>query len=546
MFRLFLPLWVVLFSCLSLRGSPQENLSATLKPATIVIDMVHDNPGEKSFVTHYNDPDFIASLGYQGKVYELFKSAQFGIDWSSVDPDVFPENSPGRAWVDKKAAELDQLYNSMKSQGLKVYAHTDMVVLPRELIKKYHLEDTYGDINNQETQKYLRLLVRQIFDRFPQLDGLVVRIGETYLNGAPYHAGKIKNKTDPNHTVIPLINLLREEVCVKLGKKLFFRTWLSFDTDIDKYETVSQGVEPHPNLYFVVKHCEGDFFRGNPFSKVLGIGRHPQVIEIQCQREYEGKGAYPNYIANGVIEGFEEHNGQSIRKIWVNPLVAGMLTWSRGGGWGGPYITNELWCDLNVYVLVNWAQNPNQAEGQIFDKFAATILKLDAKNTALFRELCLLSAKAAYRGTRSTQNDIQTGWTRDDVIGVPILPKDLTALQRVLAEQDQAVTMWQRMVEIADELQISDADTKQYVQVSCLYGYYLYQIYRDIFYLESISPEGDKNRIRELLNDYDQAWENLRRLKEQNKCCATLYREKGPHMRRVVSDRIDVYRKAIE
>ena len=68
-------------------------------------------------------------------------------------------------------------------------------------------------------------------------------------------------------------------------------------------------MEPHPNLCIVVKHCEGDFHRGNPFSQVLGIGRHPQLVEVQCQREYEGKGAYPNYIAHGVIEGFEEHHG---------------------------------------------------------------------------------------------------------------------------------------------------------------------------------------------------------------------------------------------
>lgn len=29
------------------------------------------------------------------------------------------------------------------------------------------------------------------------------------------------------------------------------------------------------------------------------------MIKIEVSREYEGKGAYPNYIVNGVIEGFE-------------------------------------------------------------------------------------------------------------------------------------------------------------------------------------------------------------------------------------------------
>ena len=47
-----------------------------------------------------------------------------------------------------------------------------------------------------------------------------------------------------------------------------------------------------------------------PFNPTLGIGRHRQIVEVQCQREYEGKGAYPNYVVKGVVEGFEENAGR--------------------------------------------------------------------------------------------------------------------------------------------------------------------------------------------------------------------------------------------
>lgn len=507
--------------------------------------MVHNNPGETPFDTHYDDSDFLKSLGYKGKVYELFQGAQFTINWASVDPDIFPEGSPERDWVDKKAAELDRLYSEMKSRGLEVYCHTDFVVLPKRLVKKEQLEDDFGDVENPKTQTYLRLMVQQVFDRFPQLDGLVVRIGETYLQGAPYHIGKIQKKDDPQHTVIPLMKLLREEICEKRGKKLIFRSWLSFDSDLQKYQAVSDGVEPHPNLYIVVKHCEGDFFRGNSFSKVLGQGRHQQVIEVQCQREYEGKGAYPNYIARGVIEGFEEHPGQSIRKIWSNPLTAGLFTWSRGGGWGGPFITNELWCDLNVYVLSKWAQNPNASEEEIFNQYASTVLKLDSRNAALFRELCLLSADAVYRGTRSTQNDIGPGWTRDDVIGRPPLPKSPEALQRVLSEKEKAVQMWARMVELAGSIEFPDPEVKEYVMTSCLYGSYLYQIYNDAFHLLDEESTRNKKELRKYLDHYDQTWIAYRKLKEDHASCATLYTEKGPLGRQGIGDSIKEIRATI-
>jgi hypothetical protein len=34
-----------------------------LKPARIILDMVHNNPGEEPFDTHYNDPKLLKQLG---------------------------------------------------------------------------------------------------------------------------------------------------------------------------------------------------------------------------------------------------------------------------------------------------------------------------------------------------------------------------------------------------------------------------------------------------------------------------------------------------
>jgi len=366
-----------------------------------------------------------------------------------------------------------------------------------------------------------------MFNRFPQLDGLVVRIGETYLQGAPYHTGGITGNTSPEKTIIPLMNLLRDEICAKLNKKVLFRSWDSFDTSARDYQAVSNGVEPHVNLLISVKHCEGDFHRGNPFSKVLGLGRHSQVVEVECQREYEGKGAYPNYIAHGVIEGFEEHKGQSIRKIWSNPLIAGMFTWSRGGGWKGPYITNELWCDLNVYVLSHWAQNPNRSEESVFNEFCSTVLKLSPEDASTFRKLCLLSADAVYRGIRGTRNEITPWWTRDQYMGRPPLPADAANLPAFLQEKDEAATMWKQMIAHGDSIHFPDPAVQEYVQTSCQYGYDVYQIYRDGFHLAALGINGDKTRIKALIDDYDQTWAGYQKLKKEHPSCATLYVDKG-------------------
>jgi beta-glucosidase-like glycosyl hydrolase len=501
----------------------------------LILDMVHHNPGEALYQTRYEDPAVMREMGFNGKVYYLFDSPMLAVNWESVDPDIFPPGSPGRAWVDTKASRIDAQHAACRAAGLSTFAMSDLVLFPKALVAKYHLEKTFGDPRHPDTQKFLRLLIGQMFDRFPYLDGIVVRIGETYLHDAPFHQGHIENKGDAEKTIVPLMQLLREEVCVQRAKRLIFRTWMSFDTDVSNYRRVSDAVEPHPKLTISVKHCEGDFHRGHPFSKVIGEGRHPQLIEVQCAREYEGKGAYPNYIAHGVIEGFEEHAlrpgpgpfasiGSFARG---SPLFAGIWTWTRGGGWDGPYIRNELWCDLNAWVMAQWARDPAQAEEAVFNRYATQRLGLQGDDVGRFRRLCLLSADAVLRGKSGTHADFSPWWSRDDGINRPELPTEPEKRNRIVAEQREAVRMWGQIVGLADEIRFPNTVDASYVRVSARYGLHLYRIYAAFVEMNIVGPEGDLRAIARLLADYDAAWRDLRSLAAEHPECATLYREAG-------------------
>jgi hypothetical protein len=513
---------------------------AAPKPAPMILDMVHHNPGEPRYETRYENPAVIKEMGFNGKVYYLFDAPTIAINWESVDPEIFPKGSPGRAWVDAKAAQIDGQLAFCKAAGIQTYAMADLVLFPKALVEKYKLEKTFGDPRDPQTDKFLRAMIRQIFERFPDLNGLVVRIGETYLEDAPFHQGHIVNKSNAEKTIIPLMNLLREEVCVQRKKQLVFRTWLSFDTDLKTYLAVSAAVEPHPNLVFGVKHCEGDFHRGRRFSKVLGQGRHPQLVEVQCAREYEGKGAYPNYIANGVIEGFEEHRNtmpadkmKSIRELTEKhpDLFAGIWTWTRGGGWFGPFIKNELWPDLNAWVMAQWAKDTTQSEESVFNRYATERLGLKGDDVAKFRRLALLSAEAVVRGKTTTRGELQPWWSRDDGINRPELPKDPAILQRALAEKAEAVRQWEEIVKLSREIQFTDPVTKDYVVISSEYGLALYRIYQTVVELTAAGDDAEK--LRHWLPIYDAAWKDYRTLPAKSTQCATLYREasapKGPH-----------------
>jgi hypothetical protein len=502
--------------------------------------MVHHNPGEPPYETKYESPGVIRAMGFGGKVYHLFDSPMLAVNWEAVDPDIFPKDSAARAWVDAKAARIDAQHAACATAGVGIYAMSDLVLFPRRLVEKYNLGREMGNPLNPSTAHFLRLLVAQMFDRFPLLDGLVVRIGETYLHDAPWHVGKIENRNGCQTTIVPLMRLMREELCVKRGRHLIFRSWLSFDTDLETYRAVSDAVEPHPLLTISVKHCEGDFHRGNPFSKVIGEGRHRQLIEVQCAREYEGKGAYPNYIARGVIEGFAEHRWLAERgALWsigefarARPdLFAGVWTWSRGGGWQGPYIKNEFWCDLNAWVMARWAADPVQPEEAVFARHAAGALGLRGADAARFRRLCLLSSDAALLGRRSACCDIDPWWSRDEFFGKPVLPDGADCgekIGRILSEKDDAVAMWEEIAALSTQIGFSDGETKEHVVASCEYGLRLCRIMRAIFRLAAAeSRDARPEEVRALLGDYDEVWRSYRRLPEEHPSCATLYKERG-------------------
>jgi hypothetical protein len=374
----------------------------------------------------------------------------------------------------------------------------------------------------------------------------MVRVGETYLHDLPYHIGgdPIIKGTESHLT---LISLLREAVCEKYGKLLVYRTWLSgIDEDRQAYLALNDKVPPHPKLIFSIKHCIGDFHRAHPFSPPLGTGRHRQIVEIQCQREYEGKGAYPNWIVDGVLDGFEEYDyimppdePRSLRDIAANPLIAGIWTWSRGGGWNGPYITNEFWPELNARTLTAWTQNPEKSSRDCLTAAAKHYNFSDTDVEAL-QKICNLSAKAILRGTASLKGGIDTLWTRDCFIGGVENPQTPMArairqvvkanrVAEIIAERRQAVELWQQIVELAKLIKSGSVELRAFIVTSAHYGLCCYQVFESgwsLLLLEAAGPESgsfDLNEIKAALQRYDQAWSDWQKLAANNPHCASLY-----------------------
>ena len=105
-------------------------------------DMVHDNPGLAKYDSQYSDPVFLKQRGYDGKTFDLYNCAQYGLLWDNLEqrygrPKVYAENSAERKWVLHRQKELQKLYKEATDAGLKVTFMMDIIVLPITLVERY-------------------------------------------------------------------------------------------------------------------------------------------------------------------------------------------------------------------------------------------------------------------------------------------------------------------------------------------------------------------------------------------------------------------------
>jgi hypothetical protein len=541
----------------ALAESPAAEASASSRPLALM-DMVHANPGAAPPHTAYLDPAFLRARGYGAVVVE--QAIEGVATFSAYDRGLIPDDSDEARLAAKLKAEIGARITTAKQAGLLVYAWVQYVVLPKRLLAKHgaKLVDAVGriDVRLPATQAVLRAFTREILQTFPDLDGLVVRTGEIYLQDLPYHAARVPSATGPHAesqiqagTAIihgeeshrALLNLLREVVCVGANRSVIYRTWDfgdNFHNNPRYYLGVTDQIAPHSKLSFSIKHQRGDFLRLTPFNPCLGLGRHRQVVEAQCQMEAYGKGAHPYYVAQGVIEGWEEFRWlmptgapRGLRDLTSNPLFSGLWTWSRGGGWDGPYIQDELWCDLNAYVLSGFAQDASRDEASLFAQYGHEILQLSDGDAQTLRQISLTSAAAVLRGQVSDLGAaIDPWWARDDTLSEPNLGDfvDKGLVEAAIDEKGQAVAMWGEIVEKMDSISFGSRPRQAFARTSARYGLYKYSVIAAGWTACLLAADGAEtgayqtDRIREAVARYDQAWAAWRRLAAETPLCPTL------------------------
>ena len=192
---------------------------------------------------------------------------------------------------------------------------------------------------------------------------------------------------------------------------------------------------------------------------------------------------------------------------------------------------SELWCDLNAYVISQWAKDTSKSDRFYVLKFATEELKTSRKDSLIFYEICNLSARAVLMGKSCCDQSVpwEMEWTRDQNINpIMFISNVENVIKANIADEmlwwrKQSVQLWKQIVDLSE--QIITGNSVDYIRTTCKYGYYLYSIYETMFRANIFAKTGKD--FSKAIKEYDELWTNFNQLKQTNPRCPTLFNKTG-------------------
>ena len=265
-----------------------------------------------------------------------------------VPRDNYPESLNRK--IHKYIKYYKKLFFIAAEKNLRIFVTTDVMF--------FHRDDRAGTRDHLDSLSVLLEELPRFFERFPEVEGIIFRIGESDgvdVRGDFRSEIVLKTPEQANRFISELLPVFE-----KYNKLFIFRTWSIGAYSIgdliwnsSTYEKVFQGIDS-PSFFISLKYGETDFFRFQKLSPFFFKDNIPKILELQARREYEGFGEFPNFPA---ID-YEEYRDQLVG----NGNLAGIQVWSQTGGWSRfknyTFLKKtSLWNEINTFVTLRLYRN---------------------------------------------------------------------------------------------------------------------------------------------------------------------------------------------
>ncbi len=436
----------------------------------------------------YPEPEEALRLGFNAIMVDPWPALALyeGYDPALYDGDRYPRE---RAWVEARRERTAQRIARAKALHLTVVSTGDVPSLPRAALEKYRDQVGPGTvcIDRPVTAELTVAALREVISTFPGIDVYMTRTGENYELGPLVGAapGDSQSKCGGGAAVDRAVRLVHDVVAGQYQRTYIHRAWDlgsgGIHGSLARASAFAQNL-PKDRFLLSFKHTQTDFWRYNPINPNLTSGA-AGMVEFQAAREYEGKGAYPNYLGQLFATGGPEVDKPGgLRQIAVAGVKA-IWVWGKGGGWGGPVPHSSLWNDANTYALARLAWDPSADPERLalefatlrFGQVAAPGMAQVLTQSADANLLALYVGPAARRRGPWAPNNL---WVRDDVIRGGEAIAELYRQSRQAGDFERAIGEKQLALRLADGMivefervapAIDDAATVAEVRASLQY-----------------------------------------------------------------------------
>lgn len=249
-----------------------------------------------------------------------------------------------------------ELFEIILEEGLHIYLTMDILTFTPALERRLG--------NSEKKQRdFMRSLLEGFFADFPEVAGVVFRIGES--DGVDikeqFHSKLVlKSPAMVNRTLKAVLPIFEAH-----GRRCIFRTWTvgahAVGDLIWREATLEKTVAgiKSPALVLSMKYGESDFFRFLSLNRNFFVTEIPKIVELQTRREYEGCGEFPSFIGADY-----EQIAIELREA---TNVIGISVWCQTGGWTPfrrlAFIDDSaIWTDINTFVTLRLFKHGEMVE----------------------------------------------------------------------------------------------------------------------------------------------------------------------------------------
>lgn len=480
--------------------------------------------------------------------------------YDDIVPGAIAKDPELRARIEQRRKRFETQYDEAGNLGIAACLMTDEVELPTPVLERFRsaiIDPARPQRINFESPQFWKLYrakYREVLKQYPKVAYVIVRTGESYAHLDPGYAGHtvIDKKIDDAYfrNMQRLIEETRKVVVDECGRTLIWRTWdlgnNGFHANPAVYDRILAGVHERRGLIFSIKFTQTDFWEYNDFNPMVGRGGVPQIVEFECAREYEGKGAFPDYVGPEHADAIRKSRALGACGVWI---------WDSGGGWGGPFLKSDRWLRLNVYATTELVKNPDASPRELAERWAAK--EFGPKAASKVADMLMLSPECirkcmyiapyarAHKGWLPSRNLL-----RDDIIrgektegsegGIKILYEgSRQSLDEALDEKREAMALASRMLttfesargEIVAERgeHVYEESLDSLIYLESLTKVVSYNV-RGMFLFYRWQETGDvalKSKARDELLAWRAAWADYQANVPKLPGVATLYRSQG-------------------